>query len=297
MKTDLASILNHTNFFKSNRLVDCIEKISKNKYKISSNNEDMVLCLLDLKEFEKIENEAHINEILEKSGLKPLKIYDMGLLPDIEKSYKIYQFREEISLKDFLSEASNEEVVKVAQDLARAIKKFHSISTESPTNWKEKFLIRLNQTFYRHGIGEVEDNDYILTDFIESNKHLTENTPACLLYKDISDKNIRVYDGDKVDLRAIKSLDYGDGTIDFVELNRIAIDNPEFSFEVIRSYFGKSRPSRKFLRLLALYQASLILESLVDLRESKEAYLTNYEIKKLFEMYDNFNSIYPSWIG
>ncbi len=48
-------------------------------------------------------------------------------MPDIEKSFKVYEYRDEISLKDFLDKASAEEEEKIGKEFGLALKKLHGI--------------------------------------------------------------------------------------------------------------------------------------------------------------------------
>ena len=295
MFAEIKDILKHTRCFREVNQFDDIEKISSNKYKVRLGENNFVFSLLDLDEYEKLENEAYINDQLENAGLNPLKIYDMGLLPDIEKSYKLYEYREEISLREFLDTSNKEDQIILALKFAKALKNLHSIRPPENIDWQNIFLVKTNNIFYKHGLSQIDEKDYILTDYIKVNRHLTENTSINLLYTNLNDKNIRVYDKNKLDLRSIKKMEYGDGISDFVEINKIAIQNPIFSKAVLEGYFSGKKPSRKFFKLLSLYQASAILESMIDLRNNKESYLKADEIYHIMQMFDDFNEIQPSW--
>lgn len=88
----------------------------------------------------------------------------------------------------------------------------------------------------------------------------------------------------------------GDPIFDFTNINRIAIKNPDFSRGVINSYFDGKKVPIKFFRLLALYQAYLILENMVNARSSKPCLFSKEEEKLLLLMYDNYNQEIPQWI-
>lgn len=296
MTSDIRDILGHTNIFSNIEEIDEIEKIGSSKYKILKDKKAYVFSLYNLDQYDDIENEANVNEVLESAGLNPLTIYDKGLMPDIEKSFKVYDYRNEIALNQYLEKASDDEQFKMGYEFGSALRKLHNIKATERVNWQQRFIVKSNQLFYRHGLSEIGDNDYILIDYINANKHLTENTAINLLYKNISVKNIRIYEDRFLDLRAIKELEYGDGIIDFVEINRIAIKFPLFAKGVLSSYHNGNNPSRKFYRLLSLYQATAILESLIDMREKLTSKLSKEEVDNILTMYDNFNRINPSWI-
>lgn len=295
MTSDIRNILGHTNIFDNLNEINKIERIGSSKYKVDRDEISYVFALYDLDQFDDIENESFVNEVLENAGLDPLKIYEKGLMPDIEKSFKVYEYRSEIALKDFLEKASIDEEEKIGKEFGLALKKLHGIKPTDKVDWHRAFLLKTNQIFYKHGLSEIGDDDYILVDFINSNRHLTENTAVNLLYKDISDKNIRIYKEKYLDLRGIKKLEYGDGIIDFVEINRIAITHPTFSKAALNSYHDGNKPARKFFRLLSLYQATTILDSIIDQRNKTTSYLSKDEVKSLLEMYDNFNDVRPKW--
>ena len=296
MTSDIRDILGHTNIFNEIDKVDEIEKIGSSKYKILKDQKAYVFALYDLDQFDDIENEATVNEVLESAGLNPLTIYDKGLMPDIEKSYKVYDYRNEIPLNQYLEKSSEDDQIRIGNEFGIALRKLHNIKSSERVNWQQKFIIRSNQLFYRHGLSEIGDDDYILIDYINVNKHLTENTAINLLYKNISEKNIRIYENKFLDLRGIKELEYGDGIVDFIEINRMAIKFPLFSKSVLSSYHDGNNPSRKFYRLLSLYQATAILESLINMREKLPSKLSKDEVESLLTMYDNFNRITPNWV-
>ncbi|WP_311481885.1 phosphotransferase [uncultured Anaerococcus sp.] len=296
MTSDIRNILGHTNIFKNLDQVSNVEKIGSSKYKVEKGDKSYVFALYELDKFDEIENEAFVNEVLEHGGLNPLQIYEKGLMPDLEKSFKVYEYRNEIALGDFLEKASDDEQERIGKEFGLALKKLHGIKATDKVDWQKAFMVRIDQIFYRHGLSEIADDDYILIDFINATRHLTENTAINLLYKDISDKNIRIYSDKYLDLRGIKKLEYGDGIVDFVEINRIAIAYPKFAKSALNSYHGGYKPARKFFRLLGLYQATVILDSIINLRNKTDSFLKKEEINSILEMYDNFNKLTPKWV-
>lgn len=295
MTSDIRNILGHTNIFKNIEDTDKIEKIGSSKYKVDKDAISYVFALYNLDQFDDIENESLVNEILEHAGLNPLKIYEKGLMPDIEKSFKVYEYRNEIALKDYLEKATDDQQEEIGSEFGKALRKLHAIKAKDKVDWQKKFLLISNKIFYSHGLSEIGDDDYILVDFINANRHLTENTAINLLYKNISDKNIRIFEDKYLDLRGIKELEYGDGIVDFIEINRIAISYPIFAKAALSSYHMGDKPARKFFRLLSLYQATAILDSIINIRNKTDSYLDKNEIDSLLEMYDNFNELTPKW--
>lgn len=289
-------IVKKTEFFLDKEsLIKDIEKISDSKYKIITENASYVLGLYDINKFNDIKDENKINNYLENIGLFPLKVFDMGIMPDIAKSYKVFEYRDEISLKDYFKTSTNKENYELGIQFGKILKNIHFKNLKTPNkDWNSYVVTSVNLLLYRHGLIEYKDDkDYILIDYLKENSYLTKNTTNNLLYNNLSDKNIRVYENDKLDIRGLKKLNYGDGISDFVEINRIAINYPDFSRGCIYGYKeGKSLP-RKFFKLLIFYQVYAILKSLLDIRENKKSYLSLEETEEIIKMYDEFSVIYP----
>lgn len=289
--------LRHTNTFAEENSIKSVEKISDNKLKIvAENGLTYALALYDIDNHTGIENEKNIRQRLELIGLKPLEIYEEGILPDIKKSYKIFEYRKEISLGEFLDKSDSETSFKIGEKFGEILKDVHESKPIEPMDWEKEFLTKSNYLFYIHGLSEaIGESDYILIDYIDANIHLTKNTPINLIYGKISEKNIRVYDDSKLDLRALKDISFGDGVFDFVDVNKLAIKYPEFSKGVLKGYFGGGKPTRKFFRLLSIYQAYILLYNKVDKNIEKEHHLEDDEINAIMQMYDSFNQLVPTW--
>lgn len=288
--------LKRSKLFENKKKIQSVVKISENKFKINADDKSYVFALYDMDYHESIANEGYLQDILKNIGLEPLEIYEEGIMPDKNKAYKIFEYRKEKSLKEFLAKSDEEKQFSIGKKFGFLLEKFHKSKITENIDWEKKFLTKSNYLFYIHGLSEdIGDRDYILIDYIQDNIHLTKNTPINLLHGKINDKNIRVYDGDKLDFRGLKEIEYGDGVFDFVDINKIAIDYPKFAQGVLDGYFNGKRPSRKFFRLLSLYQAYVILYNKVDKNIDKDHNLDENQIDDLMKMYDDFNRLLPSW--
>lgn len=289
--------LKHTQLFSDLKDIVSVDKIAENKLKITSRlGKDYVFAYYDIKDHEAIESEQFIQGRLKDIGLAPLHIYEEGIMPDINKAYKVFEYRQEISLGEFLEVNSDSDCHKLGIAFGEVLKNFHQVKATEAVDWERKFLTKSNYLFYIHGLSEdIGENDYILIDYIEANIHLTKNTPINLMHGKINEKNIRVYENNKLDLRGIKDIAYGDGVFDFVDINKLALYSEEFSRGVLEGYFDGNKPSRKFFRLLSLYEAYTVLYNKVDSNSNKDHSLDEKEIEQILEMYDNFNELLPEW--
>lgn len=298
MKINYKDIIKKVEFFDDKiDSIQMIEAISENKIKISTNEEIYVLGLYSMNDYSDIEIELNVNKYLKNIGLEPLLIYYSGIMPDINKAYKVFQFREETSLGNYLMSADKAIEKKIGFEFGKILKRVHEINLNvKRTDWNSLVETKVNFLLYRHGLNDLKDErDYIFIDHLRENMYLTKNTGNDLLYSKFSTKNIRIYDNSKIDVRGLKRISYGDGVSDFIELNRIAIKHPDFSKACIAGYHNNRTIPRKFFRLLSLYQSYAILKSLVDIREGVKPYLNEIEIEQIINMYDEFSTIKPKW--
>lgn len=278
--------------------ISLIDEIASNKIRIILDDKSYVLGLYAINEFDKLKKEEIINNYLKNiEMLDTLDLYEIGIMPDINKSYKIFEYRNEISLGEYLDRVSKDKSYEIGLKFGKILKNIHDkkIDEDKGFDWYKDIDTKVNFLLYRHGLNKIKDNDYILIDYLSSNKYICKNTVSNSLYQNINDKNIRIFDENEIDIRGLKEIKIGDGVSDFVNINKIAIKYPDFSKGVLNSYHDSDIISRKFFRLLSFYQAYYILESLVDIRDKKKSYLTEEEIDEIFKMYDNFSEIIPSW--
>lgn len=300
MDKNAFDIIKRTNIFKNeiDNIVR-INEISSNKLKIDFKESTYVLGLYSIADYDNLKKENEINNYLRSIDVNPLDLYEIGIMPDLNKSYKVFEYRDEISLKEYIQNFTNKEIYDLGIKFGEILKKIHmkKINTNIDFDWHKKVETKINLLLYRQGLSKNAGvNDYILIDYLQSNSYICKNTSSNILYEGLSDKNIRIYDDNEIDIRGLKDLNVGDGISDFVNINKIAINSPDFARGVLKAYHKEELVSRKFYRLLSLYQAYYVLESLVDIRDKKKSYLSEDEINKILLMYDNFSTIIPSWV-
>ena len=299
MNVKSLDIVKRSNFFSDKiNQISLLEEISSNKIRVIINDKSYVLGLYAINEFDNLKKEEIINNYLHNIELlDTLELYEIGIMPDINKSYKIFEYRNEISLGEYLNKVSSDKSYLIGCKFGKILKNIHlkKIENVKGIDWYKKIETEVNFLLYRHGLNQIKDNDYILIDYLTSNKYIWKNTASNTIYNNINKKNIRIFDSNEIDIRGLKEIKIGDGVRDFVNINKIAIKYPDFSKGVLESYHENEIISRKFYRLLSFYQAYYILESLVDIRDKKKSYLTEEEIDEILKMYDNFSEIIPSW--
>ncbi|MGO3018297.1 MAG: kanamycin kinase, partial [Anaerococcus sp.] len=170
MKYDSSDILKKTDFFNDKLEEVCkIEEIAENKLKIATKESVYVLGLYSMDSFKEIEKENTINDYLRNIGLEPLKKYQHGIMPDINKSYKIFEYRDEISLGEFLKSSDKLTSYNIGKEFGTILKKIHSIPVKNvkPDYWHNYIKTKVNFLLYKYGLQEtIEDRDYILIDYL-----------------------------------------------------------------------------------------------------------------------------------
>ena len=261
--------------------------ISKNTYEIIADNGSYLLKLYD--NSPRSDSES-INKFEKFS-----KATKQGYLKEVNQYYQIYDINNSMSLGEYLEKANEEDQYDMGSKFGKILKEFHSLPASVDIDWYKLCKTKANYLFYMHGLSDnIGDNDYILVDYISHNRHLTKSVKTSYLLSGISLDEIII--ADNFNILALDFKEVGDPIFDFTKINRIAIKNPGFARGVLNAYFDGKRAPIKFFRLLALYQAYLILENMVNARSARPCLFSKEEEKLLLLMYDNYNQEIPQWI-
>lgn len=287
MDKKIIDTLKKIEFFDDKLSDQGISYVSNNTYEIKADNRSYLLKLYD---------NLHRNgsESISKFD-KFSKPIDEDFVDELRQYYQIYDFDNFITLGEYLDKSNEPDQYDMGYKFGKFLKEFHNTPTSVDIDWYKLCKTKSNYLFYMHGLCDnIGDNDYILVDYISHNQHLTKSVKTSYLISGISLDDIII--DDKFNILALDFKDVGDPIFDFTSINRIAIKNPEFSRGVINAYFDGKKAPIKFFRLLALYQAYLILENMVNARSSKPCLFSKEEEKLLLLMYDNYNQEIPQWI-
>lgn len=261
---------------------------------------------LSYENISKLAENAYITKATDKSYLLKLSrknnvmdgqsIAD-GNLDDIDMCYEIYEYKNHMTLKEYLEKSNNDATYNIAYKFGRKLKEFHQIKPRKDVDWYNLFNTKANYLFYMHGLSDkIGDRDYILIDYISHNIHLTKSVKNSYIYINLTLDNILVSDNNEFVFLNFEYEDIGDPVFDFTKINKIAIDYPKFAKGVLNGYFNDGKPPTKFFRLLAVYQAYLILKNIVMTRDELRYKYSKEEENALLLMYDNFNQEVPIWV-
>lgn len=276
------------------KILGALKKIEFFDRELSSKN----LCELDNRTYSvNIEDKSYLIILSEKNSKADPRSIDYGRLDDISMYYEIYNFKNLITLKEYLNKSKSDEIYNIACKFGKKLYEFHQKTPEEDVNWYNIFNTKANYLFYMHGLSDhIGDRDYILIDFISHNRHLAKSVKNSYIYINMSLDNILLNGKDQFIFLNCDYKDIGDPVFDFTKINKIAINYPGFSKGVIDGYFNNKKPPIKFFRLLALYQAYLILKNIVKSREDINYKYSKEEESALLLMYDYFNQEVPSWV-
>lgn len=289
MDKKIIDTLKKIEFFDDELSDQDITYISKNTYEIKADNRSYLLKLYD-------NSHKNYSESINKFD-KFSKAIKQGFLKEVNQYYQIYDINNSMSLGEYLEKANEEDQYDMGSKFGKFLKEFHSLPASADIDWYKLCKTKANYLFYLHGLSDnIGDNDYILIDYISHNRHLTKSIKPSFLLGGLSLDEIILDDNLNINILASEFKKVGDPIYDFTNINKIAIKNPEFAKGVINSYFEGKKAPIKFFRLLALYQAYLILENMVNARSSKPCLFSKEEEKLLLLMYDNYNQEIPQWI-
>lgn len=289
MDKRIIDTLKKIEFFSDDLSNQNIYYISKNICEIRNNKGSYLVKLSKSSSFNKSESIDEFNKFS--------KVIDSGFLEELSQYYHIYDFNKSQSLRDYLEKSNEKDQYEIGSKFGKLFKGFHSIPVNQNIDWYKICKTKANYLFYMHGLNDnIGDNDYILVDYISHNRHLTKSVKPSFLLAGLSLDEIILDDNLNINILASEIKKIGDPIYDFTNINKIAIKNPEFAKGVINSYFEGKKAPIKFFRLLALYQAYLILENMVNARSSKPCLFSKQEEKLLLLMYDNYNQEIPQWI-
>ena len=284
--------INQTEFFKAKELMaKSLVPLCDYLYEVKTNADSFFLYKID----REIDQSSLYDKLLSIGAGDVDVIDEINETDDKYKYILLYETRL-IRLDQILESANTIKRKDLGKAFGHILYKLHNLTPDIAINWNDVFTTKSNYLFYMHGVSEIGDKDYILIDYIKDNIHLTKNIPATYLYQKLDTKNIFINDNNKFYLFGLEFKSQGDKVFDFVWINKIAVDYPEFARGVYRSYFKDHEPTIKFYRLLSLYQAYVILDNIVAMRNEKPAYLSKREIDGMLGMYDNYNLYRPNWI-
>ncbi|WP_295885112.1 kanamycin kinase [uncultured Anaerococcus sp.] len=275
------------NYFKNNDLIiKDIINLNEEMYKIITQSGDFILHIFHKNSYDKLMQLSIKNQSTIKTGTFDKNHY-----------YEISEYRDLTSLNDYLINNSKKNNYEMGMKFGRILKQIHSITPEEKINWFDFFNTKANYLFYMHGVNEdIGDDDYILIDYINHNKHLTKSICPSYIFNSLDLSNIYLDEKGNLIMSGINFTKVGDGVYDFVNLNDIGLKNSEFTRGCFDGYFENRKAPIKFFRLLALYEAYNILYNIVAHREGKPSIYSLDDLKELLTMYDNFNTDIPNWI-
>lgn len=279
--------IQNLNYFKnSDILIDEINFINHDRYRVVTDKGDY---LVNLYPNESYENFAALttnkDDILEKGTF------------DLENIYELIKLKKTQRLDEYLKNHSSKENYDLGLSFGSILRKLHDIRPDQEVDWYEIFNTRANYQFYMHGVNEyIGDDDYILIDYINGNKHLTKNIRQSYIFNKIDYENILVDQDKKIIISGLDFKRIGDGVYDFARINKFSLKSKDFLKGTYDGYFNYKKAPGKFFRLLALYSAYSILKDLVEHRDGNKLDSNKEEIEQLLNIFDNFNTDMPNWI-
>ena len=287
MPANIKNQIQKLNYFKNNNLnIKDIIFLNDEMYKIVTDDDDFILRIFHENSLDKLKKLSIHNQSAIKTGS-----FDKNHYFEISKSDNL------TNLEEYLKNHNEKENYKLGLRFGNLLKEIHTIVPEEKIIWFDFFNTKVNYLFYMHGIHEnIGDDDYILIDYINHNRHLTKSIRQSYIFNNLDFNHIFVDKNENIIISGINFTKIGDGVYDFVKINNMALESKDFALGCFEGYFQNQKAPIKFFRLLALYEAYNILDNIVAHRQEKPSIYTKDDLQNLLKMYDNFNIDVPKWI-
>jgi serine/threonine-protein kinase len=176
------------------------------------------------------------------------------------------------------------------------LRKLHSLSApDNAEPWKIRFNRKIDERLssYRHNNAQSEIGELAIK-YLSDNAGLLENRPQTFNHGDFNSTNIIVAPGGEVgavDFNCYNG-DYGDPLWEMICISYMETPDPYYYTGLWNGYTG-GKPDNEFFEMTAYYFAYDVLTSLSS--GANSGFDNGGFEKKVFEWYDGFKRLIPSW--
>lgn len=295
------SVSQKIEFFQDAEVVR-FEMIQDGLYHVDTVEGEYALHVVDRSYLPAFEAAKEANEWVHNCGFHSVVIEDCGILADLNAAYAVKRKPQGETLRAFLKSATKEEAKESGIRFGQALHRLHDtkLKKQPKEKWTDLVNTTIDLTMYQYSmLKDKGPHDYLLTDFIASNRHLLQKALQRTVVGSLTLDQIRVYDDLTFELADLEQMQIGDDVYDFIFLNDAAVDNPCFSNGVLYGYYGEY-PPRNFFRFLSLYTAIVTMQRIVNIqtggfRKVEADKLMEHEMH-IIESFTDFADIIPTWI-
>lgn len=271
-------------FFKDKDIHDC--DLRDDKYLVNTNSGKYIVEIYegDLEAFLNLNKRN--NNLLYELNDKFTKIEDSGF--ENGHTFVIKKY-----IQNLTEQINPIKQIELGNEVGKVLRKLHDNSQiDDDTTWSKIFNYKINNLIYNYSMTNFRgEKDYIVFDYIESNRYLIDSRKLSNIY--LFDNIGSIYADDNNLNFVSKNISYmADSFYEFRKINEVNENSRIFYYSLLKSYFNGKIP-RLFYRILAIYSILDILEP--KLNESKEVDLTQ-EFDRILKIYNDFDCIIPVWI-
>jgi len=268
------------------------------KFKLQDKcNQIYLLRVSDIKEYEHKKYEYEILNhplLLNTNIIKPIKV---GITLDNQYCFTLSKWIDGYDLEDTIGQYPEDIQYKLGFESGKILRLIHSIKISTEKNWNDLYQNKINRKIMNAKNCNIQLNKldrYI--EFINQNRHLTENRPMSFQHGDFHIGNTLIDTNGKAVLIDFNRHDFGDP---WEEFNRIPFSvrvSEAYASGSIDGYFDCNIPDT-FFPLLALYIAVNQISSLpwaLQFGDSEINFMKELS-DQILDWYDDFNITIPKW--
>ena len=206
------------------------------------------------------------------------------------KVYSVFTFIEGESLDKYLPNVDEEESYSLGLKLGKILKDLQKAEIDYSTHhvgpWKQSYIYTYKGIVNKYVSNPLTDKVF---EFYKNNFDVISHMDKSALSKFLNGKltlNSIVVKDKELGLRNMSAITIGDPNYEFLFISQIALTSPAFASALLNGYFDNQIPDN-FFPILKFYTSELLL--------SKYYELSNDEIIKIIDSYDDYSLVIPKW--
>lgn len=270
----------------------------KKFYVKTKGENELLLRICDIRNYEKKKKEFEIVKQLNEKSLNMSRAIDFGICNNGKSVYSLYSWINGCDARENIDRLSKKEQYDLGVVSGKYLKEIHSISAPSNIEeWQEKFNSKIDRKIDSYKkCGMILENDDKIINYLEKNRELLKDRPQCLQHGDYHIGNMVITEGNKLGIIDFNRFDYGDPWEEFNRIVWSAEVSSEFASGCINGYFDNSVPDM-FFKLMLLYISSNQISTVAWAKHfgEKEIEVAINQTRKVVEWYDYYRSYIPNW--
>lgn len=272
---------------------------SDKKYYIETKDGNkLLLRVADISEYDQKKTEFEIMQKFATEGIPMSKPVDFGVCDNGKNVYSLLTWCDGYDAEKLLPMLPETEQYVLGLKAGVILRKINSVSTQAMSNdWANAYVNKIDRYIENYkNCGIRFENDEMLIDYINANRHLMQNRPMSLTHGDFHAGNLILSPNKELSVIDFNRFKWVDPYHSFGALVFSAITSPYFSTGQVRGYFD-GEPPKDFWSLVSLYMAAIAVNSLpwsIPYGQD-EIDFAKRQITDILSWFNNMQTEVPSW--